>query len=154
MKKIQKEKVSTYDVFVAIDGTEFREMEECKKYEESAKGVLNAKYRKLVVKSVSEYEVCSCGSEDNTCDIVKINSQADADIVLQMYFMENPHVLKDEEPYSRWKERAENIVDKALKEQDFIIVGRGCCDCFWLVGTRNSLKESIDAVCTPEEKKD
>lgn len=53
MKIIKKEVVtkSYVEVFIANDGTEFSSESECRKYDESAMGVLRAKYAPMVVKN-------------------------------------------------------------------------------------------------------
>ena len=153
MKKIRKENVSYYDVFVACDGTEFRDEKECRIYDESAKGVLNAKYKKLVVCYKTEYDLFNVGSDEANVDIVRIKSQADADVVLQMFFMENPHLLTDNnENYAEMRTRAEDCVRKALKDNDALFVGKSYDDgCFWLIGTLNSIKEKLDKLCAESQ---
>lgn len=154
MKKIQKERKSCYDVFVAVDGTEFLTEEECKKYEESAYGVLMARYKKLIVKSGTEYDLVPSGSEDNSCEVVKVETQADADTVLQLYLLINPHIAKAESDFCmNWRERAEKLCSRALAENDYLIMCHGYeyNDNFWFIGTRNSVKEGIDAFCSVEK---
>ena len=51
MKEIIKDKtvVEHYTVYQATDGTEFNSSEECRKYEESALGVIRSKIAKPIV---------------------------------------------------------------------------------------------------------
>ena len=44
MQVIKKERINVYEVYAAMDGTEFNTVEECRKYENSAKCVLLSKY--------------------------------------------------------------------------------------------------------------
>ena len=49
MKKLEKDLITKYTVFQAVDGTEFSQKEECEKYEESALGVLRGKIKRLTI---------------------------------------------------------------------------------------------------------
>ncbi len=153
MNKIQKERVqkSFYDVYVANDGTEFRDMEECKKYEESAKCVLLVRYREIVVKSSNEYELFGFGSEDCTIDVVKPRVKEDIDLLLRIYLLENPYMADEE-----YKERVNKMVERmnlALNDNDFIFIGRGCCDDgFYFEGTRNEHVQVLNRIGEPEKK--
>lgn len=154
MKKIQKERVSYYDVYVANDGTEFNSQEECQKYDNSALGVVRARYEKLVVKSGVESDICGVGSDESVVDVLRIKSKDDADTVMQRYFLENSW-LKNSSSYDDVVKRAEAKVSLALAEDDYLFVGLGCCDdAFWFIGTALQLKGRIDAFVTPNEKKD
>lgn len=146
MRTIEKEKVTTtkYEIFVANDGTEFKNREECKKYEESAKGVLNEKYRKLVVGETDEDSFFGIGCCDDVIEIVRIQSEKDADAVKQMFFFYNGEYVESnhETEYYRC---FMNLVERAKNENDYLLIGRGYeGDSFWAYGTRNSLKEKID----------
>lgn len=144
MKTINKEIVtkSTKTVYVANDGTEFENAEECKKYEKSARGVLYAKYEPMVVKTSDEYEIFGVGCEDNTVEIVCVKTQEDADILLQILFLENPYYT--DENHKERREKAVETVNSAIG--DFLLVGRGYeLDCFWFFGTRKSIVEDFNA---------
>lgn len=154
MKEIQKEVViKRYDtMFVANDGTEFTTKEECKKYEETAKCILLAKYRPLVIKSSDEFSLFGFGSEDNVIEVVKMNSQSDMDLVLQNLLLENPHCYcesKNDTPddVARKKANLNKLtarLNKALQERDLIFIHRGYdYDGFYFEGTRN---EHIDVL--------
>lgn len=54
--KIEKREVKTYkEVFVAMDGTEFSNREECETYEKSATTVINGRFNALVKKVCSDF---------------------------------------------------------------------------------------------------
>ena len=144
MKTIQREKtiVNTYDVYVANDGTEFNDKAECEKYEKSAIGVVNARYKVLIVKTCSEYSAFQVGCDDNSVEFVKINTEKDIDTVLQMFML----VERCDKDSGRG-EAAEKIARRALDEHDILFINRSYDDdCFWLMGTCNSLKEGIDSL--------
>jgi len=141
-------------MYVANDGTEFHSEEECKKYEESAKGVVSARYRELIVRKDVEENILGFGCSDDTVEIVMVKTEADYDTVLQMKLLIEPYLT--EEQYAGNLDIAKKKIRRALDEQDVLIVNRGCCcgDIFWLMGTRNSFKESIDKFCDAEKQVD
>lgn len=54
------------------------------------------KYWPLVLKQKTEYEIFGAGNDDSMISIVKLESQADADIVLQVYLLTNTYMNKDD----------------------------------------------------------
>lgn len=152
MNKIQKTRTSYYDVFVANDGTEFSDMEECRKYEESAKGVLNARIHKILVKTCTEEDLFSVGSCDGTIEILRPTCEEDKKTIMQMYLLKNPHFSDDK--YRHYVEKAESYTDRAINEQDYLIISRGYeYDSFWFLGTCHSINENIEAFCKKEDVK-
>ena len=145
MKEIKQEvkKTETIIRYEANDGTIFDDRDECKKYDESAKGVLMSKYRKLVVRTENEYSVFyNCGCEDNDVDIVRIKTKEDADLLKQIFFFINPY-YKDK-PIEGYVKIELDTIDKALKEKDVLFIGRGYeGDCFWIYGSAATMIESI-----------
>lgn len=151
MKKIQKERVSYYDVYVANDGTEFNSQEECQKYDNSALGVVRARYEKLVVKTKTEDDILGIGSCEVVVKVLRIKSEEDVNTVMQMFLLENPHLMDNKDRV----EKTEKIISLAFTEDDFLVVNHGYdYDAFWVMGTTRQLKEQIDAFVTPDEKKD
>lgn len=136
MKEIEKEIVTKRFVYVAEDGTEFNDKDECRKYEESAKGVLLGKYSPKVVKESYEYRVFGVGSEDNHLDIVRVETQEDADLILQLLFVHNSYYTDEAH-----KERREKVIAQVNSAiGDYLVVGRGYDhDDFWIYGSRNSI---------------
>ena len=146
MRTIEKEKKSFYEVFVANDGTEFTDRDECRKYEESAKGVLMAKIRPLVVKETTTEDLWGIGSCDNTMWIVKVDSQDAADIIMQVYLFVNEHLLSGK--YTERIERARALVQRAFVEGEFLFIERGYeMDGFYFIGTPNTMKDDLDKLC-------
>lgn len=146
MKTILKEKVTTsvYNVYVANDGKEFDTAEECKKYESSAYAAVNTKYQQLVVSRTTEWNLYDeVGCQDTDIELVRISSKDDIDIVMQMHFVINPH-CKDES-HEAVNKRMLNLAERALKENDLLVVGRGFEneESFWFYGTISSIKESF-----------
>lgn len=145
MKKIQKTRESYYDVFVAYDGTEFTNHDDCLNYEGSARGVIMSKVRRLVVKETNPYAMFGIGSEDDYYLVLRPTTQQEADDVMQAFFFENSY-LKDPQ-YADRVDRASALVQRCVAENDILFVSIGYeRDCFYIQCTRNSLKESVEMI--------
>ena len=156
MKEIQKKREVFDTWYQATDGTEFRTREECEKYEQTAHAVVRQKFLKLVIADKTEYDFFHVGSDDTTIYAVKMDSQEEADTVLQLYFLDNPHVLRDEENPKKYKEEALNMVNTAYQEQDILFVGENYEGEIFLINTRANIIEDLQMIDQPkqEEKKD
>ena len=123
--------------------------EECRKYEQSAKGLLMTKFWPLVLKQRTEFEIFGAGNDDSMISIVKLQSQADADVILQIYLLDRPYMLKDD----RKKDLDEiaSRLKRAAEEKDCIFIGHGCDgDDFWFSGTRNEHINCLNKICEPD----
>lgn len=88
MKKIEKEVVTkVVEGYEAMDGTMFEEQEECLKYEKSARGILKARLKKLVIKEGVEDSIYGTGSCENETWVVKPESEADIDTIKQFFYL-------------------------------------------------------------------
>lgn len=139
MEKITKERVTTYDMYKAVDGTEFTVKEECAIYEETAKCNLLTKYNKLVSCQTDEYELFT-ENEDLIVDIVPINDKSTIDIIIQLYKLFNPTQKLDY--FNKLRSKLES-----LSLPDTLLIGRGStydgCDGFYIL---TSLQELIKKV--------
>jgi hypothetical protein len=153
-KQIERKVYDTF--YVAMDGTEFRDKAECEKYEQTAHAVVRQKFLKLVIADKTEYDFFHVGSDDTTVYAVKMDSQEEADTVLQLYFLDNPYVLRDEENPKKYKEEALNMVNTAYQEQDILFVGENYEGEIFLINTRANIIEDLQMIDQPkqEEKKD
>lgn len=144
MKEIQKETKQYITIYEAVDGTEFNSKEECAKYEKSAECVLIAKYNKLVVKSCLESDIFGCiGSEEETINIVKINSLSDIDIILKLIALYYPNAAKDPE----WMQKKEDKLTDAYNSNSLVVIGRGYeGDCFYLSTTFNEMIKALTKI--------
>lgn len=130
MKSVSIQVTHPLNGWEAIDGTFFENKEECKKYEDSAKTVILAKYNKLVIKSGSEDELFYIGCNDNIVDIVKISKYSDIDVILQLYTLING--TPSEDSLNKQTERCE----RALDTRDYLFISRGYNDdYFWVMDT-------------------
>ena len=139
MKEIKKEVVSYETAFVAVDGTEFWSQDECEEYE---KKVLFAKYEKLIVKTGVEEEIFSAGIPDNNVDFVRVESQEDADLIMQILLLLNPYYKAESNRNSL--EKAKESLKNSIG--DIMLVGRGFDpdeEYFWLYGSKNEIVQNF-----------
>ena len=134
----------------------FDSKEECQKYDDSAKAVLNEKYNKLVLRKTCEYCIFDIGSEDNDAEIVKLNSEEDVDLMKQMYFLYNSYYLdKQYEELPDYVKTDFKDMEDSVKNNDILFVGRGYDrDGFWIYGSTKSLCDKINSYKPKEQKKE
>lgn len=149
MKEIKETETRYITKYQAIDGEIFCTKEECEKYDSTAKAVITAKFNKLEKVAYSSWEVHG-GSDDNVTFAVKINSQKDADILLQRFYLDNSWVLSGND--SRYRDKCEAMVEKALKEKDFILIGFNCDDEMYFINTRNTLVNNLNNLGNHEDE--
>lgn len=150
MKEIKIENTVYTTQYEAIDGTRFTSKEECEKYDNTARAILKEKFRKLVIDEGTEETFFICGSDENTAYAVKIASEEDADVVLQLYFLDNPWVLDEKDYNKSVRDKALKMVDRTLKEKDILFVGENYEGDCYLITTRNALIEKLNNI----DKKD
>lgn len=127
MEEIKKEVVVGYKSY---DGQEFTNRDECKKYEESAKGVLAYSYSKAVILSDSECNIFGLGSEEDIVDIVKVT--ADNANLIKQYMILSGNNYKMEEKF--------NLIDSAAENGEYLVINRGYDrDNFWINDTLQRL---------------
>lgn len=156
MRTIQRERVtkSYYNVYVANDGTEFNDESECKKYDDSARCVLSAKYKELIVADTDEWSLFGAGNDEGTVEVLKISSQSDVDLVLQMLCLIQ-RLAEDSELERRVTIKAKELLERALNEDGIMLVGRGYGrEDFWCIGTPKSIVENISKAIAAADKKD
>ena len=150
MKEIKREVASVEVVYQAADGTEFKSKEECKAYDESARCMLYAKYNQKVINSTTEFNLLGFGSDGYTIEVVKLETQADVDLITQLFLFENNHMALSENRDSL--NRILVRMNKALAEKDYVFIGRGCCmDGFYYEGSRNEHIEVLNKACQRDE---
>ena len=144
MKEITKEVKNTYTVYQASDGTEFNSVEECKKYEDTAKCLLLTKYKPLVKKTVSEYDVFNTGSDEYMMDILQcLRDKTDIDILIQLHRLYNSGRKINDDFYNNLRSRLE----KCFEGKDIILIGRGTeydgYDNFYILTTLQDITDNI-----------
>lgn len=135
---------STYTVYQAIDGTEFNSKEECQKYEDTAKCLLLTKYKPLVKRTVSEYDIFNTGSDEYMIDILQyLSSESDIDILIQLNRLYYSGRKLDDDFYNNMRSKLE----KCFKNRDIVLVGRGTeydgYDNFYILATLQEITDNI-----------
>ena len=135
---------STYTVYQAIDGTEFNSKEECQKYEDTAKCLLLTKYKPLVKRTVSEYDIFNTGSDEYMIDILQyLSSESDIDILIQLNRLYYSGRKLDDDFYDNMRSKLE----KCLKNRDIVLIGRGTeydgYDNFYILATLQEITDNI-----------
>lgn len=152
MKEI-KEEIKSYNIkYEAIDGTIFYNREECETYEKSAKAVIRAKFKKLVLAERDEYSLFNAGSDENTVYVVKMPKAQDVDTVKQLYIADHEWATKNEE-YQKYIDEAFGIIDKAYEEKDILFVGESYDGDIYIKTTRNAFIEHLTNLDKKDEEK-
>lgn len=143
MKEITKEiqKIEKCTVWEAVDGTTFNSREECKKYEESAQGVLRGKLKEFIVNDKYDGWDLMGGFEDHTILAIKVPTEEAKDIILQAYYLDQPWVLTADTAH---KAKAILLIDQAYREQDLILFGLNCDGDLYLIDTRMNIINRLD----------
>ena len=88
MKEIEVKSYFTIKYYRAFDRTDFKDSEECQKYEESAYGVIASKLMECVVKEnveISEFDI----NDENVYHTIVPKTEEHIDWINQIYFMFN-----------------------------------------------------------------
>lgn len=117
MKEKIIDKIIKETIYVASDGTEFRDKEQCKKYEDTAKCALLAKYNPGVINNLSEYHLFDTGSEEYMYDLFKLQYNWQIDTIIQL------HCLS----YPRYNQGDIDVLRQKLEKNmgNILLIGRG-----------------------------
>ena len=147
MKEITKEQTttSTYTVYVATDGTEFHDAAECKKYEQSAAGVIRAKVSKLIAGDTRNTEenawTLMGGDEEHDVIALTMENFTDLDTVKQFLLYECPWYNSDQ--CAERKKEIFNIIDVAYKNEDAILFGINIDGNYYFINSRQNLINNL-----------
>lgn len=152
MKEIKQEiqKVEYVTKYEATDGTLFDDVNECRKYENSARAVLLTRYKTLVSNRFCEEDLFGVGSCEYDIDIVKVTSPEDTDLILQLLILYNPHIGKDQERLALYRKQ----LNTAMKDDDVVFIGRGYDDDdnFYIMDSLINFLNKIVKKCDPGSK--
>jgi len=154
MQTITREKVVKTNeiVYVAIDGTEFTDAQQCEKYENSALAVLKSRFNKLIISTGDMWDLVR-GCDDHTYYIVAPRTDEEASIILQLWYHYNPHLLtRTEEFYVKLKERVEKAVLEAPANKDYLILVENCEGDLYTIDTVKSYIDNLTKACHPVEE--
>ena len=150
MKQVYVEEVIKIPYWEACDGTRFKDKSECERYDNSAEAVLFSQYNKLVIKKASEFTIFECGSEDNIVELIKVPTEQSIDIVMKLYGVINPCMLRDE--YKDRYNQKRDILEEAMRNNDIVFIYRGYeKECFCIEDTLTSRIKSIQEFCKIEQ---
>lgn len=137
MKQIEVEKVIKEIWYEAIDGTTFKDKAECEKYDHTAEAILRQRYQPLVLKTISEWGLFKCGSEDYYYDLVMANNVNDVENILKLTLLHHSY-LTTESSKNEFAE-IEKLCMQAMNKGDIILISRGYeNDSFWISDTWNN----------------
>lgn len=137
IKEVKREIVESYTYYEATDGTVFDCKEECRKYENSALGVLRGRVSKLIVSEKTNAWDLMGGYDDNSVVAVAVPREEDINTILQMIYLESPHLTCDE--YESRRKELEATISKAHEEKDVILLGINCEDEYYFINSRNNI---------------
>ena len=151
MKEIQVETKSLKTIYRAVDGTDFTNKGDCEQYEQSARGVIMGRFKRLVIAETNEWELLR-GDDEHGVYALKIESQTDIDIVLQAYYINNPYMLKDDGNQAKYRERYESMCNRAYREKDLLLMGTNCDGDLYFLDTKNAFIERLNNLDKPKEE--
>lgn len=141
MKQIEKTRTITEIKYQAIDGTEFDDKNECIKYDNTALAVMMARYKSLVITSMTEWDLFGVGCDDNTCNIVKLTKDSDISIIMWLLAYHNNY--SDEK-----LQELEIKIINTIESNDVLIINRGySSDDFWICNTALGIINRITSNC-------
>lgn len=144
MKEVVKERthVEKYKVYQAPDGTEFMNYEECRKYEDSALGVVRGNVAKLVIGRTDDAWKLMGGNDDNSVIAIKMNCAADVDLVKQLFLLEHPYYNEDER--KELKQEKFDIIDTAYNNNDVVLFGINCDGDYYFINSRQNIINNLN----------
>lgn len=138
MKEVKEKIVREIEVtkYVAADGTEFTDKDQCVKYEQSAEGVINGRYMPLVVHTTDE-GILVKGDENHRVDLLELQSIEDVDKVLMMA----SHVGIHSTTYDQIVASAK----RALLNKERLTIVWNCDETYiWTLGTLQEMIERLE----------
>ena len=144
MKEVIKERttVEKYKVYQASDGTEFINYGECRKYEDSALGVVRGNVAKLIVGRSSDAWELMGGNDDNSVIAIKMNCAADVDLVKQLFLLEHPYYNSDERKEA--KQKKFDTIDNAYNNNDVVLFGINCEGDYYFINSRQNIIDNLN----------
>jgi hypothetical protein len=143
MKQVEVEKIIKEIWYEAIDGTTFRDRVECEKYDNTTEAILRQRYQPLVLKTISEWDLFKCGSEECYYDLIIANNVTDVENILKLAIFYNNYLTN--ESYKNRLTEIEKLCMQAMHEGDIILISKGCDnDSFWISDTWNNRLNHIN----------
>lgn len=141
-EEIKKEIIDVHTFYEAIDGTLFKNQEECKKYEETAKCLIRSKVMPLIVsKGIDAWELMG-GVDEHTVTAFKPVTSTDADNLKQFLLIECTWYASDERKSIR--EKIFSVIDEALKNKDVVLFGQNIDDDYYFIDSRHNIVNRLN----------
>jgi len=148
MKIIKKENTITeyYDVYQALDGTEFHDKKECEKYEASALGVLKGRISNLIVadtrNTTEDAWTLLGGLDDHDVVGIKMPTIEDFNTVCQFFLLVCPWYNDNGREEAR--EERISVIEKAFKDKDIVLFGINCDGDYYLINSRQGIIDKLN----------
>lgn len=147
MKQVVKEEIVKKTYYEAVDGTLFTDSNECQKYNNSAKAVLFTRYKPMIIKSMSEYDLFKIGSDDYIIDIIRVNEKEQIDTIMQLCSLIG-HCSE------RYLTESIEKCKKSYRCHEYLFIGRGYDgeDNFIVIDTLSDKLQHIIDMCGAGDK--
>jgi len=152
MKEVIKERtnVEKYKVYQASDGTEFINYEECRKYEDSALGVVRGNAAKLIVGRSNDAWDLMGGDNNNSIVAIKMNCAADVDLVKQLFLLEHPYY--NDEERKELKQKKFDIIEDVYNNNDVVLFGINCDGDYYFINSRLNIISNLNNLDKKEKQ--
>lgn len=147
-EEIKREVTDVHTYYEALDGTRFRNEEECKKYENTALCIAKAKVKSLIVTQEHNAWETMGGYEDNDIFGVKVSSKEDADAIKQCLLLDATYLQKDE--YQERREKLFAKIDSAIG--DIFLIGINCEEEWYAINSRQNIINNLQNLDKEEPK--
>lgn len=107
-------------IYEAIDGTKFSDKSECGIYEESAKCVIQSRFKRLIIGEYNGWELMG-GYEEHVVYALSLKTERDVEIALQRFYLDNTHLYSGNNEELRKK--IEDKFYSALETNSPMLVG-------------------------------
>ena len=151
MKEVTKTKEVKYTVFRAMDGTEFYDSQECRKYEESALAVARVRIQELFTGEGKDVWSLMGGMDDHEIIAVKLNNTTDTNTFLQWLYLEHPWYLDD--VHKERRTEVEAIIRSARSSGDVILIGKNCEGDYYFINSRQNIIDNLMSLDSKEAEK-
>ena len=116
-------------------------MEECRNYENTAKCVLGAKVKRLIVTNEHNAWELSGGLDDNYVVGINFKDENDITTFLQYYCLNHSYLVKDE-----YEDNLKKISDQCydvINNDDILPVGHNCDEDCYIINSRNNIVNNL-----------
>ena len=156
MKEVQREiqTISYKTMYIATDGTEFENRDECIKYEASALGTMRNRISKLIAYDSRDTKEDAWtlfgGCDDHDVVAVKMNNEEDFKTVVQFFLLECPWYNNEDRKELRDSRIA--VIEKAYNTGDLMIFGLNCDGDYYFINSRQGIIDNLKSFDNEEKE--